>query len=153
MTVIRSIGNNPGRFGALCWTQTGRTGKACILCWCTRLAVWLLFSFFSLLFRWGHLVVVDSCEEIIVGYVVSLVISYHEIHPETKKKKKKNQYMCILLCSFESTTYPSSAGVTMTTYLLIKRGYHLFLRLSFFCLESSVLLEHCRSRNWGVLLI
>lgn len=28
MTVIRSIGNNPGRFGALCWTQTGRTGKA-----------------------------------------------------------------------------------------------------------------------------
>lgn len=32
MTVIRSIGNNPGRFGALCWTQTGRTGKACILC-------------------------------------------------------------------------------------------------------------------------
>lgn len=96
MTVIRSIGNNPGRFGALCWTQTGRTGKACILCWCTRLAVWLLFSFFSLLFRWGHLVVVDSCEEIIVGYVVSLVISYHEIHPETKKKKKIN--ICAFYC-------------------------------------------------------
>ncbi|XP_010261835.1 PREDICTED: G-protein coupled receptor 1 [Nelumbo nucifera] len=27
MTVIRSIGNDTGRLGALCWTQTGRAGK------------------------------------------------------------------------------------------------------------------------------
>ncbi|KAK6912883.1 hypothetical protein RJ641_022484 [Dillenia turbinata] len=29
MTIIRSIGNDPGHMGAWCWTETGRTGKAC----------------------------------------------------------------------------------------------------------------------------
>lgn len=28
VTVIRSIGNDPGRLGVWCWTETGRTGKA-----------------------------------------------------------------------------------------------------------------------------
>ncbi|MQM09411.1 hypothetical protein Taro_042282 [Colocasia esculenta] len=30
MTVIRSIGNDYGHLGSWCWTETARTGKACM---------------------------------------------------------------------------------------------------------------------------